>query len=85
MGLHCRYGVVEFIDDFESPQAPNATVSMSQASLVDLFMNRKPIEQILSDAGNSVEGNKQEVEKFLSYFTEVFSPAVNQQIPMVKR
>jgi alkyl sulfatase BDS1-like metallo-beta-lactamase superfamily hydrolase len=86
MGLHCRYGVVEFIDDVEGyPQAPNATVSMSQASLVDLFMNRKPIEQILSDAGNSVEGNKQEVEKFLSYFTEVFSPAVNQQIPMVKR
>lgn len=86
VGLHCRYGVVEFIENMEGyKQAPNATVSMSQASLVDLFMNRKTVGQILSEQGNSVQGNRQEVEKFLSYFDEIFSPAVNQQIPVIQK
>ncbi len=50
VGLHCRYGVVEFIDDLENyNQAPNATITMTQSSLADLFMNRKPVGQILSD------------------------------------
>jgi alkyl sulfatase BDS1-like metallo-beta-lactamase superfamily hydrolase len=84
VGLHCRYGVVEFIGDLEGyKQAPNATVNMTQASLVDLFMNRKPIAEILSEKDNSVAGDRQEVEKFLSYFDEVFNPKVNQAIPVL--
>jgi alkyl sulfatase BDS1-like metallo-beta-lactamase superfamily hydrolase len=83
VGLHCRYGVVEFIEDVEQySQAPNATITLTHSSLVDLFMNRKPIGQILSDKGNSVKGNRQEVEKFLSYFDEIFSPELNQHIPV---
>jgi len=86
VGLHCRYGVVEFINDLENyKQAPIATLTLTQSSLVDLFMNRKPVGQILSEQGNSVNGNRQEVEKFLSYFDEIFSPAVNQQIPVLKK
>jgi alkyl sulfatase BDS1-like metallo-beta-lactamase superfamily hydrolase len=86
VGLHCRYGVVEFINDLENyKQAPDATITMTQATLVDLFMNRKPVGQILSEQGNAVNGNRQEVEKFLSYFDEIFSPAVNQQIPVLKK
>jgi len=86
VGLHCRFGVVEFIDDVDKyNQAPNATLTLTQSSLVDLFMNKKPVGQILSEQGNSVKGNRQEVEKFLSYFDEVFSPAVNQQVPVLKQ
>jgi alkyl sulfatase BDS1-like metallo-beta-lactamase superfamily hydrolase len=86
VGLHCRFGVVEFIDDADKyNQAPNATITLTQSSLVDLFMNKKPVGQILSEQGNSVKGNRQEVEKFLSYFDEIFSPAVNQQIPVIKQ
>jgi alkyl sulfatase BDS1-like metallo-beta-lactamase superfamily hydrolase len=86
VGLHCRFGVVEFIDDVDKySQASNATLTLTQSSLVDLFMNRKPVGQILSEQGNAVKGNRQEVEKFLSYFDEIFSPAVNQQIPVLKK
>lgn len=86
VGLHCRFGVVEFIDDVEKyGQAPNATLTMSQTSLVDLFMNRKPVGQILSEQGNAVKGDRKEVENFLSYFDEIFSPQVNQAIPVVKK
>jgi alkyl sulfatase BDS1-like metallo-beta-lactamase superfamily hydrolase len=85
VGLHCRYGVVEFIDNLENyKQTANATISMTQSSLVDLFMNRKPVSQILSDKGNSVNGDRAEVEKFLSFFDEIFSPQVNQAIPVMK-
>jgi len=86
VGLHCRFGVVEFIDDVDKyNQAPNATITLTQSSLVDLFMNKKPVGQILSEQGNSVKGNRQEVEKFLSYFDEIFSPTINQQIPVLKQ
>jgi alkyl sulfatase BDS1-like metallo-beta-lactamase superfamily hydrolase len=86
VGLHCRFGVVEFIDDVDQyNQAPNATVAMTQSSLVDLFMNRKPVGQILSEQGNAVKGDRQEVEKFLSYFDEIFNPAVNQQVPVLQK
>jgi alkyl sulfatase BDS1-like metallo-beta-lactamase superfamily hydrolase len=85
VGLHCRYGVVEFIDDVDKYiQTPNATLTISQSSLADLFMNRKPVGQILAEQGNSVKGNKQEVEKFLSNFDEIFSPQVNQAIPVLQ-
>jgi alkyl sulfatase BDS1-like metallo-beta-lactamase superfamily hydrolase len=85
VGLHCRYGVVEFIDDVENYiQTPNATLTISQSSLADLFMNRKPVGQILTEQGNSVNGDKQEVEKFLSNFDEIFSPQVNQAIPVIQ-
>jgi alkyl sulfatase BDS1-like metallo-beta-lactamase superfamily hydrolase len=85
VGLHCRYGVVEFIDDVEKYiQTPNATLTISQSSLADLFMNRKPVGQILAEQGNSVKGDKQEVEKFLSNFDEIFSPQVNQAIPVIQ-
>jgi len=40
VGLHCRYGVVEFINDLENyKQAPIATLTLTQSSLVDLFMD----------------------------------------------
>lgn len=85
VGLHCRYGVVEFIDDVDKyVQTPNATLTISQSSLADLFMNRKPVGQILAEQGNSVKGDKQEVEKFLSNFDEIFSPQVNQAIPVIQ-
>jgi len=85
VGLHCRYGVVEFINDLENyKQAPDATITMTQSTLVDLFMNRKPVDQILADKSTSVKGNKEEVKNFLSYFDEIFSPQVNQAIPVVK-
>jgi len=86
VGLHCRFGVVEFIDDLDNyNQAPNATITMSQSSLTDLFMNRKPVGEILAENGNSVKGDKQEVIKFLSYFDEIFSPTVNQHIPVINQ
>jgi hypothetical protein len=47
-------------------------------------MNRKPIAEILSEKDNSVAGDRQEVEKFLSYFDEIFSPQVNQAIPVLQ-
>lgn len=85
VGLHCRFGVVEFIDDIDSyNQVPNATLTITQSSLADLFMNRKPVGQILAEQGNSVKGDKQEVEKFLSNFDEIFSPQVNQAIPVLQ-
>jgi alkyl sulfatase BDS1-like metallo-beta-lactamase superfamily hydrolase len=85
VGLHCRFGVVEFIDDLDNyNQAPNATITMTQSSLTDLFMNRKPVGEILAEKGNAVKGDKQEVIKFLSYFDEIFSPTVNQHIPVIK-
>jgi len=85
VGLHCRYGVVEFINDLENyKQAPNATITMTQSTLIDLFMNRKPVDQILADKSISVKGNQEEVKNFLSYFDEIFSPQVNQAIPVVK-
>ena len=85
VGLHCRYGVVEFIDDVEKYiQTPDATLTITQSSLVDLFMNRKAVGQILAEQGNSVNGDKQEVEKFLSNFDEIFSPQVNQAIPVIQ-
>jgi len=85
VGLHCRYGVVDFIDDVEKySQGPNATLTMTQSSLVDLFMNRKPVSEILSEQGNAVNGDRQEVEKFLSYFDEIFSPQMNQAIPVLE-
>lgn len=86
VGLHCRFGVVEFIDDVDKyTQAPNATLTMTQSSVVDLFMNRKPVGQILSEQGNSVKGNTQEVEKFLSFFDQVFSAELNQHVPVLKQ
>jgi hypothetical protein len=47
-------------------------------------MNRKPVGQILAEQGNSVKGDKKEVEKFLSNFDEIFSPQVNQAIPVTQ-
>jgi alkyl sulfatase BDS1-like metallo-beta-lactamase superfamily hydrolase len=86
VGLHCRFGVVEFIDDVDKyNKAPNATITMTQSSLTDLFMNRKPVAEILAEKGNSVKGDKQEVIKFLSYFDEIFSPALNQHIPVLQQ
>lgn len=86
VGLHCRYGVVEFIDDVDKyVQTPNATLTITQSSLVDLFMNRKPVGQILAEQGNSVKGDKKEAEKFLSYFDEIFNPAINQHIPVLQQ
>lgn len=86
VGLHCRFGVVEFIDDLDSyNQVPNATLTITQSSLADLFMNRKPVGQILAEQGITIKGNKSEVENFLSYFDEIFGPAVNQQVPVVMK
>jgi alkyl sulfatase BDS1-like metallo-beta-lactamase superfamily hydrolase len=82
VGLHCRFGVVEYIDDLDGyATAPNATLSMTRSSLVDLFLNKRPVGQVLADQSTVVRGNKQEVERFLSYFDEVFSAQVNQHIP----
>jgi alkyl sulfatase BDS1-like metallo-beta-lactamase superfamily hydrolase len=86
LGLHCRHGVVEYVADVNVyEQKADATLILSAASLMDLFMNVKPVSEILSGNGTTVEGDKGKVVQFLSLFDEILSPAVNQHVPVLKK
>lgn len=86
LGLHCRHGVVEYVPDVNAyERKADATLNLSSASLIDLFMNTKPVSEILSGNGTTVKGDKSQVTQFLSFFDEIFSPAVNQHIPVLQK
>lgn len=85
LGLHCRHGVVEYIPDVNTyERKADATLNLSAASLVDLFLNAKSVSEILSGNGNTIDGDKTKVTQFLSNFDEIFSPQVNQAIPVIQ-
>lgn len=85
LGLHCRRGVVEYVPDVNVyERKADATLNLSSASLIDLFMNAKPVSEILSSNGTTIQGDKAQVAQFLSLFDEIFSPAINQHVPVIK-
>jgi alkyl sulfatase BDS1-like metallo-beta-lactamase superfamily hydrolase len=86
LGLHCRYGVVEYVPDVNAyARKADATLSLSAASLRELFMNAKPVSEILAGSGITIDGDKARVAQFLGLFDEIFSPAVNQQVPVLQK
>ena len=86
LGLHCRHGVVEYVPDLNMHERKaDATLNLSSVSLTDLFMNVKPVSEILSSNGTTIEGDKGQVAQFLSFFDEIFSPVLNQHVPVLQQ